>query len=139
MGMGTEIGIVGPAAPVAGATVTLADSTVNFGGLGLRALGITHLRLDFAGLDQPSASGGLIGYKSPDKGTNWYKSAYVTSDSSTTLPATVAAQTSSDGSAYIIDLAGAPDAKFTWTASGTAPTVWPPTITWVRGKVATVL
>lgn len=123
------------AAPVAGATVTLFDSTATFPGCGLAMMGIDRIRFDFAGLDQPSAASGLIGYKSNDKGTTWYPSAFSASGSAESLPCTVDADTGSDGDSYEVFIGTPGDVKFTFTASGTAPTTgWPPCITLVEAE-----
>jgi len=118
-----------PAAPAANATVVLFDSTVVFANMGLAMMGITRVKLDFAGVNQPSASGGLIGYKSSDKGATWNACSFAALGSASSLPATVTADTGSDSCSYDIAVSSAADVKFTFTASGTGPTVWAPVIT----------
>ena len=129
-----RIGIGAPSAPANGGTVTLFDSTVSFKG-GLRMNGIGRIELDFAGLDHASATNGLIGYKSPDKGATWFPCAFSVAGSSTTLPVTVAADTGSDSSSYDIFVGTADDVKITFTAGTPAPTYWKPTITATAGNV----
>jgi len=132
-----RIGIGVPAAPAAGATVTLFDSTVSFLG-GLRMHGIGRVEIDFAGLDQPSAASGLIGYKLAPDGTTWKKCAFTVVGASTSLPATVAADTGTDSSSYDIFVGTADHVKFTFTASGTGPTdktCWPPKVVATAGNV----
>jgi len=130
-----RIGIGAPAAPAKNATVPLFDSTVAFNKMGLRALGIARIKFDFAGLDQPSATNGLKGYKSNDKGTTWYDCSFSVSGASGSLPTTVAADTGTDSMSYDIFIGTAEDVKFTFTASATGPTIWPPIITCEAGNV----
>ena len=129
-----RIGIGAPAVPTAGATVTLFDSSVVFP-IGLRATGIGRVQFDFAGLNQPSAASGLIGYKSNDRGATWHPCSFAVVGSATSLPATVAADTGADSSSYDIFVGTADHVKFTFTASGTVPTVWAPIITVQAGNV----
>lgn len=122
-----------PAAPAAGATATLLDSTTLK--VGLATMGIQRVRIGFPGLDQPSAASGLKGYKSTDRGATWYEATFTTAGSAATLPATVAADTGSDSDSYDIFVGTDADVKFTFTASGTGPTIWAPVITLVVGAV----
>ena len=123
-----------PAVPGISATVTLVDSTVTFGKMGLRMNNIHRVIMAFPGLDQ---AGTLTGYKSPDGGANWYQDTFAPSGS-TTLPATVAAQTATVTTEFDIDVSTADDVKFTFTAGGTAPTVWKPVITLEPKRVSGV-
>jgi hypothetical protein len=118
------------AAPTANATVVLFDSTKHLPG-GLSQNGIGRIQISFIGLDQASAAGGLIGYSSPDKGTTWYPFKF----GGTTLPATVAADTGADHSAYDIFVGTEEDVKFTFTAGATPPTVWTPMVFGQVGNV----
>jgi hypothetical protein len=133
IGMSGQIGVGAPAAPGNNATVTLFDSTVTFSKMGLQANQITRIRFDFAGLNQASATNGLVGYKSSDKGATWHPCSFAYNGSLATLPATVAADTGSDSSSYDIAIASASDVKFTFTAGATGPTVWAPVITLQAG------
>jgi hypothetical protein len=126
-----EIRVGGQATPTAGSTVTLLDTKAMFGGMGLQAMGITRVKISFPGLNQPSASGGLIGYKSDAAGT--YHPA--TFGAAIALPKTVAADTGADSNSYDIPVSSELDVKFTFTASGTAPTAgWPPIVTLQYGN-----
>ena len=117
-----RIRITAPAVPAQNGTAVLFDSTKHLAG-GLSPAGASRLRLSFPGLDQPSAAGGLKGYSSPDKGANWYPFQF----GGTVLPATVAAATATDFTAYDIFIGTAEDVKFELTI-GTVPTVWNPVI-----------
>lgn len=109
-----------PTGPANEGTVTLFDSTQSFKG-GLSMHGVTRVELAFPGLSQASATGGLIGYVSGNKGTTWTPCAFTSTGSSASLPATVAADTGSDFSAYNILVMPYEDVKFTFTAGATAP------------------
>jgi hypothetical protein len=86
-------------------------------------------------LNQPSASGGLIGYKRGAKGTAWYPATFAPTGAANALPQTVAADTGSDSNSYDIAVSTEFDVKFTFTASGTAPTAgWPPVVTLQYGN-----
>ena len=122
-----------PPAPGNGAKVVLFDSTKVFGAGMMGANQIQRIRFDFAGLDQPSAASGFVGFKSIDKGVTWKQCAFSLTGSGNTLPQTVAADTGTDSNSYDIFIGSAPDVKFEWTASGTGPTVWPRTITLQAG------
>ena len=126
---------VAAAAPAAGATVTLFDSTVTFNKMGLAANGITRIQFDFAGINQASDTNGFVGYKSTDKGVTWKQCAFTAVGTANAIPCTVAADTGTDSSAYDIPIHTVPDVKFTWKASGTGPTVWPPVVTLQVGNV----
>ena len=117
MNMSGQFGISAPATPpTAGSTVAVFDSTKAFNKLGLQANQITRVKIDFAGLDQPSASGGLIGYKSRDKGATWYHCAFAYAGGSATLPATVAADTGSDSNRTpITSRGGLTRSGYRWT------------------------
>lgn len=121
------IQIGAPAAPANNGTVVLFDSTTLK--VGLHLLGVTRVRLSFPGMNQASAADGLKGYKSTDKGANWYAATFSEAGAAATLPATVAADTGSDSSSYDIPVLGERDVKFTFTAGATAPTIWAPIIT----------
>ena len=117
-----RIRITAPAVPAQNGTAVLFDSTKHVAG-GLSMAGASRLRLSFPGLDQPSAAGGLIGYSSANKGVTWNKFKF----GGTVLPATVAAATADDFSAYDIFIGTEEDVKFELTI-GTVPTVWNPVI-----------
>ena len=136
--MTPDIRLGAPAAPTSGAIVTLFDSTVTFNKAGLRMMGIRRVTLEFPGLDQASAAGGLIGYTSPDKGANWYKATFAPAGDANALPQTVAAQTASDCDSFDIDVQDHDDVKFTLTAGATGPTVWKPVITLLPKRVSGV-
>lgn len=125
-----RIGIGAPPVPANNGTAVLFDSTVVFKG-GLQMNGIGRIEISFPGLDQASAASGLKGYSSPDGGANWYPFKF----GSTVLPATVAAATADDFSAYDIFVGTEKDVKITFTAGATAPTVWKPIITATAGNV----
>lgn len=115
-----------PTVPVAGATATLLDTADLFKGLGIQALGIKRVSIGFPGLSQPSATDGLKGYESGDKGTTWSISTFasveeIAADPTAGLPDDVAADTGADHDEWDFDVAGRADVKFTFTASGTAP------------------
>ena len=57
-----------PTVPANGGTSTLFDSTTMIPG-GLRQWGVGRLKLAFPSLSQASATNGLVGYISGDKGT----------------------------------------------------------------------
>ena len=122
-----------PPAPSAGATVELFNSVKAFGAGMMGPLQIQRIRLDFAGMDQPSAASGLVGYKSPDGGTTWYQCAFSLTGSGNTLPQTVAKDTGTDSTSYDIFIGSARDVKFLFTASGTGPTIWPKSCTLQAG------
>jgi hypothetical protein len=111
-----------PAVPAINGVAVLFDSTVFFNKMGLSMMRVGRVQLAFPGLDQ---AGTLTGYTSKDKGATWNQFAF---GGGTTLPATVAADTTTDHSSYDIFVATEKDVKFTFTAGGTAPTVWNPTI-----------
>ena len=136
--MSPDIRIGAPAAPGANATVVLFDSTVTFNKAGLRMMGIHRVVVSFPGLDTPSLTAGLIGYTSPDKGTNWYKATMAPAGDANALPQTVAAQTASDSDGFDIDVSDVDDFKLTYTATGTAPTVWKPVIMLLPKRVSGV-
>ena len=117
-----------PAVPTSGGTVTLFDSTVYLKG-GLAQNGVGRIRVSFPGLNQPSATNGLVTYSSPDHGAHWYQFPF----GGSTLPATVAADTGTDHSAYDIFVGVEDDIKITYTATATAPTVWTPVIVAIVG------
>jgi hypothetical protein len=125
-----------PTKPGNNATVTLLDSTVTFSKAGLSAKGIGRVTMSFPGIDQASASGGLIGYTSPDKGTTWYPKTFAAVGSVSTLPATVAADTGADSSSFDIFVGTEEDVKFTYTAGATAPTLakWAPILKFMVGN-----
>jgi hypothetical protein len=129
-----DIRIAGMATPTAGATVELFNSATLFAKAGLQTMGIVRVKLSFPGLNQPSAAGGLIGYKSPDKGATWYPATFAPTGASNALPQTVAADTGSDSNSYNINVSTETDVKFTFTASGTAPTIWAPVVTLQYGN-----
>ena len=108
------------AVPANNGTATLFDSTKSFKG-GLRMWGIGRLKLAFPGLDQASATSGLISYISGDKGVTWNPCAFASAGSGTVLPTTVAADTGSDNSAYDIYIGPYDAVKVTFTAGATAP------------------
>jgi hypothetical protein len=115
-----------PTVPTAGATVTLLDTADLYKGLDLQTLGIKRVHLAFPGLSQPSATDGLIGYESGDKGVTWSTSTFasveeIAADPTAGLPITVAADTGADHDEFDFDVAGRSNVKFTFTASGTAP------------------
>ena len=112
-----------PAAPANNGTVTLFDSTVYLRG-GLSNNNIRRVIISFPGLDQASATGGLIGYQSPDKGTTWNPFKFGLS----TMPATVPIDDGTDSTSYNFLVSECEDVKFTFTAGAAAPTVWKPGI-----------
>jgi hypothetical protein len=116
-----------PAVPANNGTATLFDSTKSFPG-GMRVWGIGRMKLSFPSLSQASAAGGLIGYVSGDKGVTWNPCAFTATGSAAALPATVAADTGSDNSAYDIFVGAQDDVKVTFTAGSTAPSA----ATWAR-------
>lgn len=122
-----------PAVPANNGTAVLFDSTTLK--VGLPMLGIQRVRISFPGLNQASAANGLKGYKSPDKGANWYEATFASDGSSTTLPATVAADTGSDSDCFDIFVGTERDVKFTFTAGAAAPTIWTPVIILLAGAV----
>jgi hypothetical protein len=129
-----EIRVGGQATPTAGSTVTLLDTKAMFGGMGLQAMGITRVKISFPGLNQPSAAGGLIGYKKDAAGT-YHPATLAPANDANALPQTVAADTGADSNAYNIAVSSELDVKFTFTASGTAPTAgWPPIVTLQYGN-----
>jgi hypothetical protein len=129
-----EIRVGGQATPTAGSTVTLLDTKVMFGGMGLQAMGITRVKMSFPGLNQPSAAGGLIGYKKDAAGT-YHQATFAPSGAPNAFPQTVAADTGTDSNAYDVAVSSELDVKFTFTASGTAPTAgWPPIVTLQYGN-----
>jgi hypothetical protein len=130
-----RIRVPAPAVPANGATVTLMDSTVHMKG-GLAMMGIGRVHISFPKLDQASAAGGLIGYTSEDDGATWDAFAFSVGGSGG-LPATVAAATASDYSAYDIFVDTAEDVKFTFTAGATAPSAagWKPNLYYQAGNV----
>ena len=119
------------AVPANNGTATLFDSTKSFRG-GLRMWGVGRVKLSFPALDQPSASNGLVGYVSGDHGTTWKQFAFNSTGSSATLPATVAADTNTDSSAYDIFVGPYDDVKLTFTAAATAPSA----ATWAQMVVS---
>lgn len=125
--------ISAPPAPGNNATVVLFDSTKMPGAGMLSAMQIQRIKLDFNGLNQPSAASGLKGYKSDNGGANWYQCAFSLAGSGATLPQTVAADTGTDSTSYDIFIGSARDVKIEFTASGTGPTIWPRTITLQAG------
>lgn len=136
--MHQDIKLEAPAVPTAGATVTLLDTSVALGKLGLRALGYHRVLISFPGLDQASAANGLIGYASPDHGTTWRQETFAPSGDPNALPQTVAAATATGFSVFDIDITAHEEVKFTFTASGSAPTVWTPVIVLEAKRVAGV-
>jgi len=116
-----RIRVLPPTVPGNNATVTLFDSTVTFKKMGLATHNVGRVKFSFPGLSQPSAASGLIGYVSGDGGTNWYQSTMSASGSSTSLPATVPADTGTDNAAYDVYVGCYADVKFTFTAAATAP------------------
>jgi hypothetical protein len=118
-----RIKIAAPDVPAGNGTVTLFDSTVHLKG-GLAQNGIGRIQLSFPGLDQASATAGLIGYSSPNKGATWYPFKF----GDTNMPRTVAADTGADHDAYDFFVGTEDDVKFTLTVGGTAPVVWYPLI-----------
>lgn len=126
-----SIGLGYPTVPGANETVVLFDSSLTFKGLELATLGITRLRFDFAGLDQPSAASGLKGYKSIDKGVTWHQSEFVCKGASIIIPVQVTADTGSASCYYDIAISSARYVKFTFTAGAAPPTAgaWHPVIT----------
>lgn len=119
--MHQDIRLEVPARPTAGATVTLLDTSVALGKLGLRSLGYHRVLFSFPSLDQASATGGLIGYTSGDHGTTWDQCAFAPASDPNALPQTVAASTATDCDSFDIDVTPHDDVKFTFTAGGTAP------------------
>ena len=109
-----------PAVPANNGTVTLFDSTVSFPG-GLRMWGIGRVKLTLPSLSQASATNGLIGYISGDKGLTWNPCALTSTGSSAVLPATVAADTGANSAAYDIFVGPYADVKITFAAGATAP------------------
>lgn len=134
--MHMDIKVGPPSAPGNNATVTLLDTTKVFGQQGLRANGIHRVILAFPGLSHASATGGLLGYVSPDHGTNWYRNTFAPSGDPAALPLTVNAATATDFDTFDIDVTAFDDVKFTFTAGATGPTTWKPTITLELKRVA---
>lgn len=122
----TPIRVRPPTVPTAGATVTLFDSTVTFNKMGLQTMRVRRVLLGFPGLSQPSATNGLIAYESGDKGVTWSQSTFaseeeIAADPTAGFPVTVDADTGADHDEFDVDVAGRRDVRFTFTASGTAP------------------
>jgi hypothetical protein len=130
--------VAAPAAPSAGATVTLFDSTVVFGGgKRMSMFGVGRVGLSFPGMDKASAANGLNGYTSSDGGTTWDPFSFNVNGSTGSLPTTVQAATASDYDAYDLYVGMFDDVKFTFTADTTAPTArtWRPVVTYRLGDV----
>jgi hypothetical protein len=132
------IRISAPPVPANNGTVSLVDTTYVLGKLGLRANGIHRIIISFPGLDQASAASGMIGYKSPNKGTNWYQDTFAPSGGPSALPLTVPAATDTSIPEYDIDVSTADEVKITFTAGAAAPTVWFPVITLEPKRVSGV-
>ena len=125
-----------PARPANNGTVTLLDSTRDLPG-GLSANNVGRVTMSFPGIDQASATSGLIGYSSVDKGVTWYKKAFTVVGTATALPATVAADSGADSSSFDVYVGTEEDVKFTLTVGATTPTAakWLPILKYVIGNV----
>lgn len=110
-----------PTVPANNGTATLFDSTTMLPLVSLQALGIGRVKLAFPNLSQASATSGLIGYISGDKGVSWQQYTFAPSGGTAVLPATVAAATGTDCSAFDVYVGPYADVKITLTAGATAP------------------
>jgi hypothetical protein len=135
--MTPDIRVEVPAVPTTGATVTLFDSSVALGKMGLRVAGIHRVTMAFPGLDVASATDGLIGYTSPNKGTTWYPCSFAY-EGFDGLPDTVPVDSGDGGYALDVDVTPHDDVKFTFTAGATPPAVWKPVIILVTKRVSGV-
>jgi hypothetical protein len=117
-----------PAAPTAGATIKLFDSTAAFGAGMLRLLDVRRVIVDFVNISHGSAASGLRAYASTNGGTNWDEV-----DHSGTMPATVAASTATDDDIKNFKVDAYSDWKLEYTNGASQPTTWRVTVVCVCG------
>jgi len=123
--MNFPIRLGAPAAPGNNATVTLFDSTVTFPA-GLQASCIRFVTIDFTNLDQASATAGLKGYKSVDRGLNWREDDF---------GAVLGVQIPTGDTTVKIYVGSAQHVKITLTAGATGPSAWYVNITADSGSL----